>query len=180
MHLLYEFIKYNFECFSPNLWPVDGSGGIEKVSQNLKNQIDDRFGETDKISLIGFSMGGIVARYYLQCLGGASRVENFFSIATPHKGSYWAYLPYPTQGVKQLRPNSEFLKKLEKRESRLKGINLFSYWTPLDTSIVPSSSSYWKIAENKKFYSLLHLFIIFNRRVIAEVISKLQDKKCDN
>jgi len=163
-----------FVCFSPSLWPFDGRKGIEEASKNLKERIDKRFGESEKISLIGFSMGGIVARYYLQELGGSLRVDNFFSIATPHKGSYWAYFPYPTKGVKQLRPNSNFLQQLEKGESSLRNVKLFSYWTPLDTSIVPSSSSYWKIAKNKKFLSLLHLFIIFNRKVTSEIILELQ------
>ncbi len=164
-----------FECFSPTLWPSDGRKGIEFASANLKKQINEWFGETEKISLIGFSMGGVVARYYLQELGGVSRVENFFSISSPHKGSYWAYFPYPTKGIKQLRPNSHFLKQLEKGEGNLKNVKLFSYWTPLDLSIIPSSSSYWKVAENKKFFSLSHISIIFNRKVISEIILKLKE-----
>ena len=165
-----------FECFSPTLWPIDGRKGIEFASANLKKQIDERFGPSEKISLIGFSMGGVVARYYLQELGGASRVDNFFSISAPHKGSYWAYLPYPSKAIKQLRPNSHFLKQLQASETNLKDVKLFSYWTPLDLSIIPSSNSYWRVAENKKFFSLSHISIIFNRKVIGEIISKL--KKC--
>ena len=167
--------KCGFECFSPTLWPFDGRKGIEYASANLKKQIDERFGKTEKISLIGFSMGGIVARYYLQEMDGASRVNKFFSIASPHKGSYWAYFPYPTKGVKQLRPNSQFLKQLEASENSLKNVKLFSYWTPLDLSIIPSSNSYWKVAENKKFFSLSHISIIFNRKVISEIILRLKE-----
>jgi len=137
--------KAGFECFSPSLWPFDGRKGIEYASQDLKRKINQRFGETEKITLIGFSMGGIVARYYLQKLDGAQRTKNFFSIATPHNGSYWAYFPYPTKGVKQLRPNSDFLNELNKNDHRLENLNLYSYWTPLDTSIMPSSSSYWQV-----------------------------------
>ena len=165
--------KAGFECFSPCLWPFDGRKGIEFASEDLKQKIDKRFGTTEQITLIGFSMGGIVARYYLQKLGGSKRTKKFFSIATPHNGSYWAYFPYPTKGVKQLRPNSEFLNELRKNDYRLKRVNLYSYWTPLDTSIVPSNSSRWEVAGNKKFFSILHLTILFNRRMIKEIIQKL-------
>jgi len=120
-------------------------------------------------------MGGIVARYYLQKLDGAQRTKSFFSIATPHNGSYWAYFPYPTKGVKQLRPNSEFLNELRKNDHQLEDLNLYSYWTPLDTSIIPSSSSCWQIAVNKKFFSLLHLTIIFNRKLVKEIIRNLNN-----
>jgi len=165
--------KAGFECFSPSLWPFDGRNGIEFASEDLKQKIDKRFGTTEQITLIGFSMGGIVARYYLQKLGGSKRTKKFFCIATPHNGSYWAYFPYPTKGVKQLRPNSEFLNELRKNDYRLKDVKLYSYWTPLDTSIIPSSSSHWKAATNKKFFSMLHLTILFNRRMIKEIIQKL-------
>ncbi len=97
-----------------------------------------------------------------------------FTIATPHHGSYWAYFPYPTKGVKQLRPGSKFLSDLEAGESKLTDIKLYSYWTPLDTSIVPSNSSNWKVAKNKKFYSLLHLTILFNYRLIKELTKELK------
>ena len=166
--------KCGFECFSPSLWPCDGRKGIEQASKDLKAKIDEKYDSAEKISIIGFSMGAIVARYYLQELDGAKRVDKFFSIAAPHQGSYWAYLPYPTKGVRQLRPKSEFLQQLESSEHRLKSVALFSYWTPFDTSIVPSSSSYWKIAKNKKFFSIMHFTIIFNRRVLKEIITNLK------
>ena len=165
--------RNGYECFSPNLWPFDGRKGLEYAAEDLKKKIDKRFGRDEDISIIGFSMGGIVARYYLQKLKGYQRTINFFSIATPHNGSYWAYFPYPTKGVKQLRPNSDFLNQLNADETNLKKLNLFSYWTPLDTSIVPSYSSFWKAATNKKFFSILHLTIIFNRKLIKEILLKL-------
>lgn len=167
--------KRGHQCFAPNLWPCDGGKGIEHASLQLKQKIDDRFGSSQPISIIGFSMGGVVARYYLQSLNGLKRTQHFFSIATPHHGSYWGYFPYPTLGVRQLRPGSEFLQELEKYEERLTKVKCFSYWTPLDFSIVPSWSSNWHVAENKKFFSILHMTIIFNRHVIAEIIKKLKN-----
>jgi triacylglycerol lipase len=165
--------KRGLECFAPDLKPIDARYGLEDLSKKLKDKINSELGEADKFILIGFSMGGIIARHYLQYLGGASRVDYFFSISTPHHGSKLAYL-YPGKGMKQLRSNSSFINKLEENESILKDIKLFSYWTPLDLIIIPSSSSRWEIAENKKFFSLLHLLMVFNKKVVSDIITTLR------
>lgn len=40
-----------------------------------------------KLILIGHSMGGLVARYYVECLGGWRDVRRLFTLGTPHRGS---------------------------------------------------------------------------------------------
>lgn len=40
-----------------------------------------------KLTLIAHSMGGLVARYFLECLGGWMETRFLFTIATPHRGS---------------------------------------------------------------------------------------------
>ncbi|MGS0729489.1 lipase, partial [Shewanella sp. 0m-11] len=92
---------------------------------------------------------------------------------TPHNGSYLAYLPYPSMGVKQLRPNSRLLAELAESETLLAGVKLYSYWTPIDFTIVPSSSSCWRVAENKSFIIILHLSVIFSRRIAKEICNKM-------
>ncbi|ABZ78256.1 PGAP1 family protein [Shewanella halifaxensis HAW-EB4] len=161
------------ECFTPTISPFDGRHGIEHAAENLRQQIDSRFGCAEQIVLVGFSMGGITGRYYLQYLGGARRVSHFFSLSTPHNGSYLAYLPYPSKGIRQLRPNSAFLTELAESEAALAKVKLYSYWTPIDFTIVPSSSSFWHIAENKSFVIILHLTVIFSRRIANAICHKM-------
>jgi triacylglycerol lipase len=166
--------KQGFDCYTPTLWPIDGNRGMEHAAQTLKTGIEKRFGPDQNITVIGFRMGGIVARVYLQKLGGANRTAHFFSLAAPHNGCYWAYLPCLGKGIKQLRPNSAFLKSLKADEDSLKGVKLYSYWSPLDTSIVPSSSSFWQIAQNNKFYFVLHPLIIFSPKLAREIVGQLR------
>lgn len=161
------------ECFAPTLAPFDGRHGIEHAAQQLKQAIEQRFGTDDNIVLVGFSMGGIVARYYLQILGGAARTEALFSISSPHQGSYLAFLPYPSKGMRQLRPNSELLKLLDEVQQPIANMPLYSYRTPLDLTIVPSRSSHWPLAINKVFKVPLHLSMIFSQRVVDEIIAML-------
>ncbi len=76
-----------FEVYVPALDHPDGRGGLEKLAVGLKRDIDKKFGPKAPISIVGFSMGGIVSRQYLQHLGGAARCENFITISSPHHGT---------------------------------------------------------------------------------------------
>ena len=38
----------------------------------------------------GHSLGGLIARYYVQRQGGDHRVESLVTLGTPHQGSVWA------------------------------------------------------------------------------------------
>lgn len=40
-----------------------------------------------KVILIGHSMGGLVSRYYIECLGGWQSVRRLYTLGTPHRGS---------------------------------------------------------------------------------------------
>jgi triacylglycerol lipase len=123
--------------------------------------------------MVGFSMGGLIARYYLQELEGARYFHQFFSISTPHHGSLLAFLSN-NKGVKQMRPGSEFLCNLEQSTNRLSRLTCYSYWTPYDLMILPASSSVWKKAENIKVNVLCHPLMVRNQFVIADIIEKAE------
>ena len=163
---------HDIACITPELRPKDGKYGIEDLANKLRLEINNILDQSQKFILIGFSMGGIISRYYLQYLGGAKRISHFFSISAPHHGSYLAYL-YPGKGTKQLRPGSEFLADLNANEDNLNHTKLFSFWTPLDLTIIPSSSSRWERSINIKVYSLLHPLMVFNKQVINGILARL-------
>jgi triacylglycerol lipase len=117
-------------------------------------------------------MGGIICRYYLQELGGIYRVNKLITISAPHHGNYLSYL-YPGKGIRQLRPNSDFLKTLEAKECLLTGLLIYSYGTPFDLMIIPNKSSIWDIASNKKFISIMHSSMLINPKLIQEILKHL-------
>ncbi len=167
-----KFERKGFKCFAPTLKPIDAKFGLDDLAKKLKFEIEKHFGDESKFSLVGFSMGGVICRYYLQELNGLQRANKFISISAPHHGSYLAYL-YPGRGIKQLRPNSEFIKNLKLNESSLQKISLYSFRTPFDLMIIPSTSSIWNIAINKKYFSLIHSYMLFNPKVIKDSINIL-------
>ncbi|MCG9698199.1 alpha/beta fold hydrolase [Shewanella sp. Isolate11] len=174
-----RFERQGYRCISPTIAPFDGRKGIAYGAQMLKAAIDAELGEDAPVVLIGFSMGGVVARYYLQCLGGDKRTRALFTISSPHNGSYMAYLPYPSQAFRELRPGSTLLNQLNQQQQGLADIPLYSFRTPLDFTIVPSRSSHWSIANNQVFKVPLHLSMIYSRRVVEALLTATEQLDLD-
>ena len=166
--------RQGYECLVPRLTPSDGRGGLEALAEGLKRDIDSAFGPNEPIRVVGFSMGGVVSRYYLQKLGGAVRCEKFFTISSPHNGTHAAWF-YPSKGVQQMRPGSEFLTDLDETAHTLGKMPVVSYRTPLDLIILPASSSIWERAENFDFPVLLHPLMLSSPRVLADLEKRLRD-----
>ena len=69
---------------SLNLIPNDGRKPLPELAQQVQAYADEHLGTAPKFDLVGFSMGGLVTRYYLQRLGGNERVERYVSISAPN------------------------------------------------------------------------------------------------
>lgn len=131
----------NTPTFSIDLSPSDGSKTLEELAQQLQMYIEDNIKDNnEKIDLIGYSMGGLVCRYYLQKLGGINKTNHFISIASPNNGTYTAYFNRNI-GIKQMRPKSDFLNSLNADSEKLRQIKFTIIWSPLDLMIVPATSS---------------------------------------
>ncbi|MEM9163502.1 MAG: alpha/beta fold hydrolase [Cyanobacteria bacterium P01_F01_bin.4] len=124
---------------APNLSPNNGDVGIEVLAQQLHTFIEQQFESRQVVDLLGFSMGGLVSRYYLQRLDGVGRVKRFVAVSTPHRGSMMAWFRQNPGGI-QMRPGSQFLTELNQDEHQLKQLKVTSLWTPFDALVVPASS----------------------------------------
>jgi triacylglycerol lipase len=161
-----------YECLVPSLKPVDGRKGLELLARQLADLIDQEWKDDAKFSIVAFSMGGLVSRYYLQKLGGAKRCNGLYTIATPHNGTYTAYL-YPGKGAKQMRPESEFLMALKKDASVFENIPVTSYRNPLDVVMLPTKSPKWGKAENVRLWSAIHSSLLWEKELHLDLLKRL-------
>jgi triacylglycerol lipase len=70
---IFFYIKKKLEalghkCFTPTLKPIDAKYGIEDLAIKLKDYIENNLEADSNFVLVGFSMGAIICRYYLQDL----------------------------------------------------------------------------------------------------------------
>jgi len=170
------FENKGYRCIVPSLTPKNGSKGLPYLARQLKDIITAETGDKDtRICLVGFSMGGLISRYYLQELDGYKVVSHFFCISAPHHGSLLAYLS-PGLGALQMRPGSDFIRSLEQSSACLQGLACYSYWTPFDLMILPATSSIWEKAENIKIHSPCHPFMVKNNKLIADILAKVSNR----
>lgn len=89
-----QSFKDKVDFFSISL--SDSTGFIDSLSTELKYYIDFVLKKTKakKVILVGYSMGGLVARNYLAQNPQNHKTQTLFTIATPHLGSYWANVAY--------------------------------------------------------------------------------------
>jgi len=164
--------KQGFPVHGLDLVPNDGSAGIDHLAGQVKAYIDASFPEGAPIDLIGFSMGGLVTRYYIQRLGGIERVRRFITISSPHHGTRWAHtrsLP----GYLHMRPDSPFLKDLNSDVSMLSRLNFTSIWTPLDLMIAPADSSRLPVGEEVLVAAPIHALMLHDPRSLKAVAAAL-------
>lgn len=161
------------QCFAPDLRPNTCALGVHDLAGKLSEQIDRRFGREAPLVLIGFSMGGVVTRDYVQNFAAKGKVRGVFLVSTPNHGTIWACFS-PGGGVRDLAIGSPFLKRLNADEAAWKGIAVSSYWTPYDLMIVPARSSLWPVGETTRVPCPLHPLMVRNRVVMADIAVKIQ------
>lgn len=171
--------RAGWEVFTPTLAPSGGEAGIEDLAQQLADYIDAHVPRDQRIDLVGFSMGGIVCRYYLQRMHGIERAGRFISISAPHRGTVMAsLLPHGLlrcPGVAQLAINSTLLRDLNGDAAILNRILFTSIWTPLDLMIFPASSSRMNVGRDVTIWVVAHPLMVWEGRCIRRVESLLRE-----
>ncbi len=160
-------------CHAPSLQPSDGRHGIHALACSVERYVDEHLPKNEPFLLIGFSMGGVVSRQYLQVLGGCARVPVFFSMSCPHTGSLASYLCYG-QGARDMRPGSPLLANLAASEAVLDGMQIHNYWTSLDLVIIPPHHCLWSRADSEMdARALLHRWMPSDPRVCADIVRRV-------
>lgn len=165
--------REGYTCYAPDLTPNDCRLGVRHLTRQLAAGIDARFGPTAPVVLVGFSLGGIVARDYVENVADRRRVRGVFLIASAGRGTLWANLsPHP--GQRELAIGSPFLRALNADDTPWRTIPLHAYWTPLDLMVVPAVSSRWEAARTTRVLCPVHPWMARNRVVIADIVRRMQ------
>ena len=117
------------------------TGDLRSAAHEVRGHVE-RLREltgSDKVHIVGHSLGGLIARYYVQRMGGHEAVDTLVTLGTPHSGSNTAYL-MPTPLARQLRPGSEILTELTERAPGC-STRFLVVWSRLDEMILPQGNA---------------------------------------
>jgi pimeloyl-ACP methyl ester carboxylesterase len=110
---------------------------VRVAAARLAEEVEALVAETgyERIHVVGHSMGGLIARYYVTRLGGDERVHTLVTLGTPHHGTYTAY-GWSNQLTRQLRPGSALLRELDRPVPHCR-TRFVAYWSDLDQMVFP-------------------------------------------
>jgi pimeloyl-ACP methyl ester carboxylesterase len=154
------------------------TGDLSRIGHELAPVVEQLVGRSreDKCILIGHSMGGLIARRYVQDLGGDQLVDTVVTLGTPHRGTYNAYWGVGL-AIEQCRPGSAFLRHLD--ETARPGLaRWIAYYSDLDLMVTPAVSA--KLlhpalgATNVRVRDIGHLSLLLSRSVLADLIQRLE------
>lgn len=173
-----------WQVYDIDLIPNNGNAKLEVLAQQVADLVERTFAPDQQIDLIGFSMGGLVSRYYVQRLGGIAdrssrstisqknRVQRLITISSPHKGTISAYFSL-RPGCVQMRPESEFIAALNRDVDSLNRLSFTSLWTPFDLMILPPTSSQLGIGREIMLPVLTHPLMVFDIRCLDAIVEIL-------
>lgn len=170
---LNSYLTQNGWCvYATSLIPNNGDAPIEALAAQVATFIKTTFDPEQPIHLIGFSMGGLISRYYLQRLNGLTRVKTFIAISAPHQGTILAF-GSNRPGVQQMRPNSPFLKDLNEDIHCLGTIQTVSFWTFFDIFILPPWHAKLPLGHTQRLNILSHNKMIRDPKGLYAIASSL-------
>ncbi|WP_300017310.1 alpha/beta fold hydrolase [Pseudonocardia sp.] len=117
------------------------TGDVRTAAHELRTHVErlrERTG-ADRVHIVGHSLGGMIARYYVQRLGGSETVDTLATLGSPHSGTLSAYL-MPTALAAQLRPGSELLEELTLPVPGCP-TRFLVVWSRMDQMIVPQRNA---------------------------------------
>ena len=122
-------------------------------------EICERTGRHE-VDIVGHSLGGLIARYYVQCLGGDVRVRTLVTLGTPHSGTRVAPLMNAHPIVRQMRPGSDVLEELRQPAPHCR-TRFVSFWSDLDQVMDPLETACIEhpdlLAQNVRVTGIGHL-----------------------
>lgn len=117
------------------------SDDVRRVARRLALLVESVCRETgyERVHIIGHSMGGLVSRYYVQRLGGDTRVHTLVTLGSPHSGTAPARL-VPHSVARQLRPDSEIVRELQEPAPNCR-TRMIAFWSDLDQVMIPKRNA---------------------------------------
>jgi len=129
-----------------------GQRPLLEMACQLGHLVCKHFGPEQPVDLLGFSMGGVVARSWLQLA------------------------PWPRRwlaSVADMRPGSPLLRKLNGDLSALAGVDCCSFWCLADTLVIPSWTGVLPVGRRQHLPVWHHKQLISSPEALGPIVTEL-------
>ena len=128
----------------------------------------------NKVHIIGHSMGGMIARNYIQLRGGSDKVERLICLGSPHHGSKLAAFTLDPLG-KLLLPGSSFLQRLNNAPPP-ENVTVTNIYSNKDNMVLPNNSSHLLWGTEIILDDLGHTALIYRKAAINAAVNALRQE----
>lgn len=144
---------------------------VDRIARSLSRLVD-RLPASCRVHLVGHSLGGLVARYYVQELGGHTRVSQTISLGSPFGGTVLAH-PFPFLVGRDLSHRSPLLARLRARAHE-HDVPHTSFLGDGDLMVVPAESAVFPRGDVVVLQNCGHNTLLFHREAIARVVDRVR------
>lgn len=145
--------------------------GIDRIGRSLA-RIVERIPTQCRIHLVGHSLGGLVARWYVQELGGHARVTQTISLGSPFGGTERAH-PFPFLVGRELARTSPVLARLRARAHE-HDVSHTSIVGDGDAVVIPVESAVFPRGDVVVLPGCGHNTLLFHSESVARVVERVR------
>ena len=167
--------EIGIEYFAPTLEHEYGMTSIVELTNSLNDLILEKYGFEQELDIFGFSMGGIIGRYWIKKFNGYKRTRQFITVGSPHNGTLASQLvpKYPFRGISEMKINSKFLRELANNDfflDDIECINFFTYW---DMMVFPGWWTNLNFGKKISVKVYKHRNLVRNKSVVNKIIDEI-------
>lgn len=148
---------------------------VESLTERVAKKVDElrHSRGIERVHLVGHSMGGIIARNYVQLRGGERKVDRCVLLGAPNSGSKLAPFALSPLG-RLLMPRSAFLNRLAEPDVP-PAVRVTAIFSRHDNMVQPFASARLAGAVNVELAGMGHVALLFRPPALEAVARALSD-----
>ena len=173
--LVHRLEAHDVPLLLPHLPHRLGAVPLSTLAHQLDAHIRERWGDDMEIDLLGFSMGGIIGRVWLQQCGGARRTHRFVSVGSPQRGTVTEqWIPaWLFAGLADMKRGSPLLRSLNAEVQALEQLDCVSYFCRWDLMVVPGWQAHLPLGHVSSLPVLTHQQLMSHPRALDALVRTL-------
>jgi len=150
---------------------------LSALANTLDALIVEQWGSEMVIDVLGFSMGGVISRIWLQQFGGARRTSRFLSVGSPQQGTFTAQLipSWLFAGLADMKRVSPLLHKLNSDVAALQDLDCTSFFCRWDLMVFPGWQAVLPVGKQQEVPVITHQQLMSHPRALELLVSTLFD-----